>query len=197
MLEYIKGPATELTPTYTVIEAGNIGYMLNISLATFEDIQRSTGEIKLLIHEVIREDAHVLYGFFTSQEREMFRLLIGVSGVGPNTAILILSSMPVTGLESVINSGDHNTLKNVKGIGTKTAQRIIVDLRDKIKPTDDTLSLQSNSCGSFGEVYEEALAALTALGFVRQQSQKVLKRIFDADPAVKVETAIKKALSMM
>uniref|UniRef100_UPI0025B792B9 Holliday junction branch migration protein RuvA n=1 Tax=Duncaniella muris TaxID=2094150 RepID=UPI0025B792B9 len=142
-------------------------------------------------------DLHVLYGFFTSQEREMFRLLIGVSGVGPNTAILILSSMPVTGLESVINSGDHNTLKNVKGIGTKTAQRIIVDLRDKIKPTDDTLSLQSNSSGSFGEVYEEALAALTALGFVRQQSQKVLKRIFDADPAVKVETAIKKALSMM
>lgn len=197
MFEYLKGPVAELTPTYAVIEVGNIGYLLNISLATFEDIQRSSGEIKLLIHEIIREDAHLLYGFFTARERELFRLLIGVSGVGPNTAILILSSIQSQDLEAVINSGDHNRLKNVKGIGVKTAQRIIVDLRDKIKPTDDTLFLQSDTSGSSSEVYDEALAALTALGFARQQSQKILKKIFDADPAVKVETAIKKALSMM
>ena len=197
MFEYIKGQVAELTPTYTVIETGNIGYLLYISLSTFENLRLSEGETRLLIHEVIREDAHLLYGFYTAEERELFRLLIGVSGVGPNTAMLILSSLPVSELETVINAGDHNRLKNVKGIGIKTAQRIIVDLKDKIKPTDPTLSLQSDTSGSFGEVYDEALAALTALGFARQQSQKALKRIFDADPAVKVETAIKKALSMM
>lgn len=197
MLEYIKGIATELTPTYAVIEAGQLGYLMNISIPTFEDIQRSQGELKMLVHEVIREDAHLLYGFFTAEEREMFRLLIGVSGVGPGTAMLILSSIPVENLKAVITSGDHSMLKNVKGIGVKTAQRIIVDLKDKIKPTDATLSLQPDASSPYNEVYEEALAALTALGFVRQQSQKVLKRIFDADPAVKVEVAIKKALSMM
>lgn len=197
MLEYIKGIAAELTPTYAVIENNGIGYMLNISLPAFEELQRSAGEVKMLVHEIIREDAHTLYGFMTAKEREMFRLLIGVSGVGPGTAMLILSSIPVADLEAVITSGDHNRLKNVKGIGVKTAQRIIVDLKDKIKPTETTLSLQPETSGSYSEVYEEALAALVALGFVRQQSQKVLRRIFDADPAVKVEVAIKKALSMM
>lgn len=197
MLEYIKGIASELTPTYAVIENNAIGYMLNISLPTFEELQRQTGTVKMLIHEIIREDTHTLYGFIAAKEREMFRLLIGVSGVGPGTAMLILSSIPVAELEAVITSGDHNRLKNVKGIGVKTAQRIIVDLKDKIKPTDATLSLQPETSSPYSDVYEEALAALVALGFVRQQSQKVLKRIFDADPAVKVETAIKKALSMM
>ena len=197
MLEYIKGTATELTPTYAIIENHGIGYMLNISLPAFEELQRSTGEVKMLIHEVIREDTHTLFGFLTSKERDMFRLLIGVSGVGPGTAMLILSSIPVAELEAVITSGDHNRLKNVKGIGIKTAQRIIVDLKDKIKPTESTLSLQPEPSCPYSEAYEEALAALVALGFVRQQSQKVLKRIFDADPAVKVEVAIKKALSMM
>lgn len=197
MIEYIKGIVTEVTPTYAVVEAAGIGYMANISLASFEEIQRSKGEIKLLIHEVIREDAHTLYGFMSAHEREMFRLLIGVSGVGPGTAILILSSLTVADLEAIINAGDHSRLKNVKGIGVKTAQRIIVDLKDKIKHVEGTLSLQPEATSSYSEVYEEALAALTALGFVRQQSQKVLKRIFDADPSVKVEGAIKKALSMM
>lgn len=197
MLEYIKGIATEITPTYVVIETNAIGYFINISIVTFEEIQRSKGELKILLHEVIREDAYLLYGFIRPEERELFRLLIGVSGVGPGTAMLILSSIPVNDLQAVITSGDHSRLKNVKGIGVKTAQRIIVDLKDKIKPTDATLSLQPDASNSYTEVYEEALAALTALGFVRQQSQKVLKRIFDADPAVKVEVAIKKALSMM
>ncbi len=197
MYEYIKGAIAEITPTYVVVENNGIGYTVNISLSTFETIQNSSGEIKLLLHEVIREDAWTFYGFMEQREREMFRLLIGVSGVGPNTAMLILSSIPVAELEAVITSGDHTRLKNVKGIGVKTAQRIIVDLKDKIKLSDATLSIQLNALSQGNEVYEEALAALTALGFAKPQSQKVLKRIFDADPLVKVEVAIKKALSMM
>lgn len=197
MYEYIKGVIAEITPTYVVVENNGIGYTVNISLSTFETIQNSSGEIKLLLHEVIREDAWTFYGFMEQREREMFRLLIGVSGVGPNTAMLILSSIPVAELEAVITSGDHTRLKNVKGIGVKTAQRIIVDLKDKIKLSDATLSIQLNALSQGNEVYEEALAALTALGFAKPQSQKVLKRIFDADPLVKVEVAIKKALSMM
>lgn len=197
MYEYIKGQITEITPTYVVVENNGIGYNVNISLSTFEAIQNSKGEIKILLHEIIREDAWTFYGFMEQREREMFRLLIGVSGVGPNTAMLILSSIPVQELEAVITSGDHTRLKNVKGIGVKTAQRIIVDLKDKIKLSDATLSIQPNVLSAGNEVYEEALAALTALGFAKPQSQKVLKRIFDADPLVKVEVAIKKALSMM
>lgn len=197
MYEYIKGPITELTPTYAVVENHGIGYMVNISLSSFEALQNCKGEVKLLLHEVIREDAWSFYGFMTTQERDLFRLLIGVSGVGPNTALLILSSIPTQELEVVITSGDHTRLKNVKGIGVKTAQRIIVDLKDKIKPSNDTLSIQPNVFSAANEVYDEALAALAALGFARPQSQKVLKRIFDADPIVKVEVAIKKALSMM
>ena len=197
MYEYIKGQIAEITPTYAVIENNGVGYHVTISLSTFEAIQKSKGEIKLLLHEAIREDAWTFYGFMEQKEREMFRLLIGVSGVGPNTAMLILSSLPVSELETVITSGDHTRLKNVKGIGVKTAQRIIVDLKDKIKLSDTTLSIQLNAFSAGNEVYEEALAALTALGFAKPQSQKVLKRIFDADPLVKVEVAIKKALSMM
>ncbi|MCM1051853.1 MAG: Holliday junction branch migration protein RuvA [Paenibacillus sp.] len=197
MYEYIKGIITENTPTYVAVEAAGIGYMVNISLNTFEALQNCKGEVKLLLHEVIREDAWVLYGFFTTKERDLFRLLIGVSGVGPNTACLILSSITPAELEVTITSGDHTRLKAVKGIGAKTAQRIIVDLKDKIKPSDEALSIQPNLPGANNEIYEEAFAALTALGFPRPQSQKVLRRIFDVDPAIKVEAAIKQALGMM
>lgn len=198
MIEYIKGNLTEVTPTYAVAETRDgIGYMLLISLATFEAIQNMAGEVTLRVHEVVREDAWTLYGFADRREREMFRLLIGVSGVGPGTALLILSSITVPDLEAVIHSGDHGRLKTVKGIGAKTAQRIIVDLKDKIKPTADALLSMPLSAAPSGAVYEEALAALVALGFQRAQSQKVLQRIFDADPAIKVEAAIKKALGMM
>ncbi len=197
MYDYIKGIVTENTPTYIVVDNNGLGYFINISLNTFEALQNCGGEVKILIHEIIREDSWTFYGFMTEKERELFRLLIGVSGVGPNTAMLILSSISPADLEVTINSGDHSRLKNVKGIGVKTAQRIIVDLKDKIKPTDNTLSLQPGLPVIGGEVYEEALAALTALGFQRPQSQKVLRRIFDADPSVKVETAIKQALGMM
>ena len=197
MYEYIKGIITENTPTYVVVETGGTGYMVNISLSTFGSLQNCTGEVKLLLHEVIREDAWVLYGFYTRDERELFRQLIGVSGVGPSTAILILSSLSPAELEAAITSGDHNRLKVVKGIGAKTAQRIIVDLKDKIKPSDSTLSIQPVLLEVDSAVYDEALAALVALGFARPQSQKVLRRIFDADPSVKVEAAIKQALGML
>lgn len=193
MIEYIKGVLAELTPASVVIECGGIGYLLNISLSTFSSLE-GVKETKLLVHEVIREDVHQLYGFATEQERVLFRALIGVSGVGANTARMILSSFQAPELEAVIVNGDHARLKNVKGIGAKTAQRIIVDLKDKIKPMGDALILQP-MLGS--EVFDEALSALVMLGFPRPQSQKVLKKIFDANPLVKVEVAIKQALAMM
>ena len=193
MIEYISGPVAELTPTYAVIDCHGVGYLLNITLPAFTALE-GQNQARLLVHEVIREDTHQLYGFINEQERSLFRLLLGVSGVGANTARMILSSIPAPELEGVIISGDHLKLKNVKGIGTKTAQRVIVDLRDKIKPSGDTLFIQTESNS---EVFEEALAALVMLGFPRPAAQKVLKKIFDADPAAKVEAAIKKALAML
>lgn len=193
MIDYVKGLLAELTPTYAVVEAAGVGYELNISLPTYSSLE-SKENVKLLVHEVIREDAHVLFGFLEERERAMFRLLIGVSGVGANTARVILSSIPVAELELVIMSGDHSRLKNVKGIGIKTAQRVIVDLKDKIKPGGDTLMIQP-SVNS--EAYEEALAALLMLGFAKPQSQKVLKKLFDSEPSLRVEAAIKGALAML
>lgn len=193
MIEYIRGALAELTPTYAVIDCGGIGYQLNISLTAYTALEGQK-ETKLLVHEIIREDTHQLFGFISEQERQLFRLLIGVSGVGANIARMILSSIPAPDLEAIIVSGDHQRLKSVKGIGIKTAQRIIVDLRDKIKPSGETLI---NRTVTSSDVFEEALLALVMLGFTRQQSQKVLSKIFDADPSVKVEVAIKKALSMM
>lgn len=193
MIEFIKGEIAEITPTYAVIECSGIGYMLCITLSTYSALE-NVKSAKLLVHEVLREDTHQLYGFINEQERQLFRLLIGVSGVGANTARMILSSIPAPELEVVIAAGDHSRLKNVKGIGTKTAQRVIVDLRDKIKQGDDSLI---NQTVKSSEVYDEALLALVMLGFSRPQSQKVLKKIFETDPTIKVEMAIKKALTMM
>ncbi|MCM1331988.1 MAG: Holliday junction branch migration protein RuvA [Bacteroides sp.] len=193
MIDYIRGELADLTPAYAVVEAAGVGYELNISLTAYAALE-GMKQVKLLVHEVIREDAHVLFGFLEERERSMFRSLIGVSGVGANTARVILSSIPVAELEQVIVSGDYQRLKNVKGIGLKTAQRVIVDLKDKIKVGDDSLIIQPTQTS---DAYEEALAALLMLGFARQQSQKVLKKIFDATPAIKVEVAIKQALSML
>lgn len=194
MIEYIKGTISSLTPTEVVIEtSGGVAYLINISLTSFTPLQSAT-EARILVHEIIREDAHLLFGFYEERERELFRHLIGVSGVGANTARMILSSVPPAELEIVITSGDSKRLKNVKGIGAKTAERIIVDLKDKIKPSGDTL-LPMTKLNS--DVYDEALAALVMLGFAKPQSQKVLDKLFSAEPGIKVETAIKKALSMM
>lgn len=202
MIEYVKGQLAELTPaTATVETAGGVGYLLNISLNTYASLENvpKTGEpVKLYVHESIREDAWVLYGFAEPQERAMFRLLVGVSGVGAATARVILSSHSVAELEGIISGGDVRRLKQVKGIGAKTAERIIVDLRDKIKPGEFTLlNTDISRISATNDVYDEALVALVTLGFARQASQKVLDKLFSAEPDVKVETAIKKALSML
>ena len=193
MLEYIKGTVEELTPTYVVLENNSIGYMINITLNTYTALQ-SKKDSRLFLYEAIREDAHVLYGFLDKREREMFLLLISVSGVGANTARMILSSLPVVELEQTIATSNVNMLKSVKGIGAKTAQRIIVDLKDKIKHDADSLILQATVRS---ESFEEALAALVMLGFPQQHSQKVLKKLLSEEPAITVEDAIKKALKMM
>ena len=194
MIEYIKGTIDEITPTYVVIEtAGGVGYMLNISLNAFTALQDSN-RARLYVYEAIREDAYVLYGFIDKHERDIFLQLITVSGVGPNTARMILSSLSPSDLETAILTDNVGALKSVKGIGAKTAQRIIVDLKDKIKPTGDSLILHT-PLGS--AVYEEALAALVMLGFSKPMSQKALQKLFADNPALTVEQAIKQALKMM
>ncbi len=193
MITYIAGKIAELNPTYAIIDSHGIGYELNISLNTFSELENKP-EAKLYVHEVIREDTYTLFGFSTISERALFRYLIGVSGVGANTARVILSAIPPAELEHVITSGDARRLKSVKGVGAKTAERIIVDLKDKIKPTDDTLLVQA---ASKSEAYEEAMAALLMLGFPKPQTVKVLDRLFKDEPTLKVEQAIKKALAML
>ena len=196
MIEYIRGTLTALSPTDATIEtAGGVAYLLNITLPTYSALE-GADKVKLLVHENIREDAWTLFGFLDEAERSLFRSLIGVSGVGAGSARTILSAIPASELASVITSGDVRKLKNVKGIGTKTAERIIVDLRDKINSTETTL-LKQQSAEKESEIFEEALTALTILGYTRQQSQKAPLKIFDAEPDAKLETAIRKALAMM
>lgn len=193
MLEYIKGNIAELNPASVIIDNNGIGYEIGISLSTYSQLEGRT-EAKLLLHEVIREDAHLLFGFATTRERELFRLLIGVSGVGANTARVILSSIAPAELETVIATADERQLKAVKGVGAKTAQRIIVDLRDKIKPVESSLIIERTATT---DAFNEGLAALTMLGFPRQASEKVLKKLFADNPSLRVEAAIKQALKML
>ena len=196
MIDYIKGSIAELNPAYAVIDNHGIGYMMNITLTTFDVLSKAGEENALLYaYEVIREDAHTLYGFATKAEREAFLSLISVSGVGPNTARMILSSMSVDEFSQAIVGNNAAMFKSVKGVGGKTAQRIIVDLKDKIKPTGDTLLQVKGQADS--EVYDEALAALVMLGFSQQASNKVLKSLFAKNPSFSVEVAIKQALKMM
>lgn len=196
MLDYISGKIAELNPAFAVIDNNGIGYMINISLTTYNDIVKLNKDdgVRLYVYEAIREDAHVLFGFSMKHERELFLLLISVSGVGPNTARMILSSLSPADLEQCIATGNVGVLKSVKGIGGKTAQRILVDLKDKIKVASDTL-LDNNSANN--AVYDEALAALLMLGFTQQMSQKALKKLIKEEPSISVEAAIKKALKMM
>lgn len=195
MIEYLNGDLTELTPTYCVVECGGVGYGLNITLLDYDALNcGKEGKTKMYVHESIREDAHELYGFREKAAREAFRMLIGVSGVGPNTARLILSSLTVEQLRNSISSGNEIPLKAVKGIGGKTAQRIIVDLKDKIKSTGTTLNL---SVPVSGASYDDAVAALVMLGFTMQQSQKALTKVFSNDPTLSTEQAIKLALKML
>lgn len=194
MIEYIKGKVASLTPASATIETpGGVAYFLNITLPCYSALEGKS-DAMLYVHEAIRDDAWVLYGFAEERERELFRSLIGVSGVGAATAVIILSSLQGDELASVISGGDVRRLKSIKGIGSKTAERIIVDLRDKIKGTSDTLSIQTPQTNA---AFDEALAALHMLGFDKKQSEKALTALFKDNPALKVEAAIKKALSMM
>lgn len=198
MIEYIKGEVIEVVPAQAVIECNGIGYAISISLNTFSAIQGKK-EVKLYIYEAIREDAHILYGFYTRQERELFLLLITVSGIGGNTARMILSALSPSELCNVISSGNDKLLKTVKGIGLKTAQRIIVDLKDKIASTgiDTAATVTSVIASANTEVYEEAVAALTMLGFAQAPSQKVVGLLLKEEPDLPVEKVIKLALKRL
>ena len=181
-----------------MIECNGIGYAISISLNTFSAIQGKK-EVKLYIYEAIREDAHILYGFYTRQERELFLLLITVSGIGGNTARMILSALSPSELCNVISSGNDKLLKTGKGIGLKTAQRIIVDLKDKIASTgiDTAAPVTSVIAAANTEVYEEAVAALTMLGFAQAPSQKVVGLLLKEEPDLPVEKVIKLALKRL
>lgn len=197
MIDYIKGDIAELNPAYVVIDNHGMGYMINISLSTF-DVLNNAGKdtvAMLYVYEAIREDAHLLYGFATKREREAFLALISVSGVGPNIARMVLSSMSVDEFEQAIAGNNVAMFKSVKGVGGKTAQRIIVDLKDKIKQVNATLIKQTGQANN--EAYDEALAALVMLGFSQQASNKALKSLFATHPSLTAEQAIKQALKMM
>lgn len=199
MIEYVKGELAELGPAIAVVDCQGVGYALNISLNTYSAIQGKK-ECKLYVYEAIREDAYNLYGFADKQERELFLLLISVSGIGGNTARMILSALSPSELVNVISSGNANLLKTVKGIGLKTAQRIIVDLKDKIKAGGAAGSLDNVSGllpPANAEIQEEAVAALTMLGFAQAASQKVVASIMQEDPAAPVEQVIKLALKRL
>lgn len=198
MIEYLRGELAEATPTVAVVDCNGVGYGVNISLNTYSAIQGKKA-VKLYIYEGIREDAYVLYGFSTKQERELFLLLISVPGIGGNTARTILSALSPAELCNVISSGNDKLLKTVKGIGLKTAQRIIVDLKDKIA----NVGIESTGGELFppsavhSEVHEEAVAALTMLGFPQAPSQKVVSAILKEEPSLPVEKVIKLALKRL
>ena len=198
MIEYVKGQIAELTPAIAVIDCHGVGYGLNISLNTFSALQGKQ-EAKLYVYEAIREDAYVLYGFSTRQERALFLLLISVSGIGGNTARMILSALTPAELVNVISSGNDKLLKTVKGIGLKTAQRIIVDLKDKIVEIEGTAAPGTSATAATGhsEILEEAVAALTMLGFPPAPSQKVALAILKEEPEAAVERVIKLALKRL
>jgi Holliday junction DNA helicase RuvA len=195
MLDYIKGEISELTPASVVIEVGGLGYIAHISLNTYSALN-GLKECKLYLYEAIREDAHLLFGFIDKRERELFLLLISVSGVGANTARMVLSSIATYELEGIISTGNASALKTVKGIGSKTAERIIIDLKDKVKPGESP-SENASASTVYSEVAKEAVSALVMLGFNQPASQKVVGKIVKDNPALSVEQIIKKALQLL
>lgn len=190
MYDYIQGKVAELTPASIVIDNNGIGYFINISLNTYSALSGKENAV-VFIHQVVREDAHTLYGFFNKSEREIFRLLISVSGIGANTARMMLSSLSPSEIKEAILSGNVKLLNSIKGIGAKTAQRVIVDLKDKVGKSEisgEFLLTQSNTNR------EEALSALVMLGFAKNAVEKVLDKLLKADPNLDVEELVKQAL---
>ena len=201
MIDYIKGELAELTPAQAVIEAAGVGYALNISLNTYTAIQGKK-DVKLFVHESLvtggRDDSYTFFGFASKQERDLYRLLISVSGVGANTARMILSAASPADLSNAIASGNERLLKGVKGIGLKTAQRIIVDLKDKVVALGIAQEVTMGEGGSTvavnNEVMDEAVSALTMLGFSPAPSAKVVKALLEENAAMHVEQVVKEAL---
>ena len=195
MYEYIKGNVAELNPAYAVVEAGGIGYFVNISLTSYSALTQGA-QAQLYLHQVVREDAHLLFGFVTKVERELFRLLISVNGVGPNTARLILSSLTPHDLTNAILSENLVKLKGVKGIGAKTAQRIILDLKDKVNTSGEFDSAEIFAA-SDNTIKKDALLTLTTLGFAKAAVEKVLDKVLKEKPDASLETVIKLALNYL
>jgi Holliday junction DNA helicase RuvA len=193
MLEFIKGEISELTPTYVVLELNGLGYHVNISLFSFSQLQGVTS-CRMYLHQVIREDAHILFGFTSTDEREVFRLLISVSGVGANTARMIHSSMTPEEVRNAISLGRVDLLKSVKGIGAKSAERIIVDLKDKIGRTSENSQLFKPADNT---IKKEALSALEILGFSRKPAEKVIDGLLAGKTNLAVEDLIKQALKLL
>lgn len=196
MYEYIKGAVAEVAPAYAVIDAGGVGYYLHISLETYAAVEHAA-EAKLYVHYVVREDAQLLYGFSTKVEREVFRLLISVSGVGGNTARMILSTYSPHELQGIITSGNAVLLKNVKGLGLKTAQKIIVELSGKLAVLGADAAGDAPLAGADGGCFDEALAALLMLGFARAAAEKVLRAVMRELPRASVEELIRAALKRL
>ena len=203
MFEYIKGELTELTPALAVVEAAGVGYAINISLNTYSAIQGKK-DVRLFIHEALsaggRDDSFTLYGFATKKERELYRLLITVSGVGANTARMILSSLSASELGNAIASGNDKLLKSVKGIGLKTDQRIIVDLKDKVLSLGITQEMSATGVGqpiAESPVKEEAVSALVMLGFSPAPSAKVVDQVMKDNPGIEVQQVVKLALKLI
>ena len=201
MIEYIKGKLTELNPTEAIVEAAGVGYDIAITLPTYSAlVGKEDQETKLFITEVIREDTHELYGFVVKAERQLFELLMTVSGVGASTARMIMSAFSAEELRMLIATGNTKAMAKVKGLGTKTAQRIIVDLKDKALKVDlggDPTELPMDVEVEENGVKVEAISALTMLGFAAAASGKAVDKILKAEPALTVEAVIRKALTML
>lgn len=201
MIDYIKGQVAELTPTNVVVEASGVGYDINIALPTFTALANEK-EAKIYTYEIIREDAHLLFGFMSKGERSLFELLISVSGIGANTARMIMSGYSAGEVRQIIATGNVAALSNIKGIGGKTAQRIVVDLKDKVLKIDiagadvTTLSQEEDFVVD-NDIKQEAVSALTMLGFAAAPSSKVVDKILKEDPALSVEKVIRIALKLL
>ena len=190
MITHLRGKLVEKNPTYAIVECNGVGYFINISLNTYAKIPDSES-VTLYTHLSVREDAHILFGFADKTEREIFRLLISVSGVGPSTARTMLSSMNSEQIQEAIASENVAQIQSVKGIGAKTAQRVIVDLRDKILTT---YQISEHSVKTDNTIKEEALSALEVLGFSRKQVDKIVQKIIQESPGITLENIIKQAL---
>ena len=190
MFEYIKGKITGANPSFVVVETSNIGYFIKISLNTYSQITEKS-EIKLYLHQILREDTNDLYGFSENSEREIFRLLISVSGIGANTARVMLSSLKPEEIKTAISTNDVATIKSIKGIGVKTAQRVIIDLKDKI----DKIGIADSDVIPIDNTNkQEALSALVMLGFTKKSAEKVLNNIIKKEGNLTVEELVKKSL---